>query len=85
VTGGSVPPPPATAGGSVPPTTTQTGTADSGQQPAVAGGATTKAAALPIDLTNKRLKTLALVLLAYPLLILATAPFRAPARLPRGR
>jgi hypothetical protein len=85
VTGGSVPPPPAAVGGSVPPTTTQTGTADSGQQPAVAGGATPKAAALPIDLTNKRLKTLALVLLAYPLLILATAPFRAPARLPRGR
>ena len=84
-TGGSVPPPPASVGGSVPPTSTQTGTTDAGQQPAVAGGATPKAAALPIDLTNKRLKTLALVLLAYPLLILATAPFRAPARLPRGQ
>lgn len=76
--------PPASAASSVPPPT-QTGTATTvppAQQPAVAAGAPGKPAALPLDLTNKRLKTLALVLLAYPLLVLATAPFRAPARLP---
>jgi hypothetical protein len=87
VTGGTVPPPPGAGGSAVAPSTTQTGTTETGQQPALAdaGSGTPKPAALPIDLTNKRLKTLALVLLAYPLLILATAPFRAPARLPRGR
>lgn len=85
VTGtGAVPPPPAAGADPSLPTQTTTDT-PSGQQPAVAGGGQSKPAALPIDLTNKRLKTLALVLLAYPLLILATAPFRAPARLPRGR
>jgi hypothetical protein len=78
--------PPATStGGSVPGTPTQTTTTPSGQPPAVASGGTPKNAALPIDLTNKRLKTLALVLLGYPLLVLMAAPFRAPARLPRVR
>jgi len=81
---GSVPPPATTSSGSSLPTQTTTDT-PAGQQPAVASGAQPKPAALPIDLTNKKLKTLALVLLAYPLLILATAPFRAPARLPRGQ
>ncbi|MDQ1696327.1 MAG: hypothetical protein QOJ03_1680 [Frankiaceae bacterium] len=76
-TGGTVPPPPSTP---------ETGTAPAGQQPAVvAGSATPKQVALPIDLTNKRLETLALVLLGYPLLVLMAAPFRAPSRLPRAR
>ena len=94
--GGDIPLPtvPTTGSGAAPPAAAPTGTSSlpeqattdtpAGQQPAVASGGQ-KPAALPIDLTNKRLKTLALVLLAYPLLILATAPFRAPARLPRGR
>jgi hypothetical protein len=56
-----------------------------GQQPAVAAAGAAKAVALPSDLTNKRLKTLALVLLAYPLLVLLTAPLRGPSRLPRAR
>ena len=85
VTGtGAVPPPPSTTSGGTLPAQTST-TTPAGQQPAVAGTAQPKPVALPTDLTNKKLKTLALVLLAYPLLILATAPFRAPARLPRGR
>ena len=86
VAAGGQPPaaPSSTGGAAVPPSTTQTGTTPSGQQPAVAGG-TPKNAALPLDLTNKRLKTLALVLLGYPLLVLMAAPFRAPARLPRLR
>jgi hypothetical protein len=83
-TGGTVPPPPSSGGGA-PATTTQTTTTPAGQQPAVAQGAAPKAATLPIDLTNKRLKTLALVLLGYPLLVLMAAPFRAPPRLPRVR
>ena len=86
VTSGTNPPPSAAGGSTVPPALTQTGTSTpAGQQPAVAGGAAPKAAALPIDLTNKRLKTLALVLLGYPLLVLMAAPFRAPSRLPRSR
>lgn len=83
VTGGGNPPV-ASAGQNLPPASTQTGTGPtSTQQPAVAGNPS-KPAALPIDLTNKRLKTLALVLLGYPLLLLIAAPFRAPARLPRA-
>ena len=81
----AVPPPPSTGGDPSLPTETTTTSNPGPQQPAVASGGQPKPAALPIDLTNKRLKTLALVLLAYPLLILATTPFRAPARLPRGR
>jgi hypothetical protein len=41
------------------------------------------AAVLGVDLSSKRLKTLALILLGYPLLVLLTGPLRAPARLPR--
>ena len=41
------------------------------------------AAVLGVDLTNQRLRTLCLVLLGYPLIVLLTAPLRAPARLPR--
>jgi hypothetical protein len=82
-TTGAVPPPSTNGGGSLP--AQSTSTTPAGQQPAVAGTAQPKPVALPTDLTNKKLKTLALVLLAYPLLILATAPFRAPARLPRGQ
>lgn len=78
------PPPPSTTGTSSTPAT-QTQSTGSGQQPAVAGSTPQQEnAALPIDLTNKRLKTLALVLLGYPLLVLMAAPFRAPSRLPRG-
>jgi hypothetical protein len=38
-----------------------------------------------VDLTNKRLQTLMLVLLGYPLLVLLGRPLRAPARLPGRR
>jgi hypothetical protein len=38
---------------------------------------------LGVDLTGDRLRTLSLVLLGYPLLVLLSAPLRAPARLPR--
>ena len=83
VTGGVQPPPTSTGTSSTP--ATQTQSTPSGQQPAVAGSTPPqKNVALPIDLTNKRLKTLALVLLGYPLLVLIAAPLRAPARLPRG-
>jgi hypothetical protein len=80
----SAPAPPAgTSRGSTP--ATQPQSTPTGQQPAVAGSTPQqKNVALPIDLTNKRLKTLALVLLGYPLLVLIGAPLRAPARLPRG-
>ena len=89
-------PPPTTPGakapapsqpGSVPalPGTPQTRTAPQTGQPAVVAGAAPKPAALAADLTNKKLETLALVLLGYPLLMLLGAPLRAPARLPRGR
>src|SRR4051794_5967897 len=96
--GGSIqvpPPPPVTGGGPAPAaaggagapppdaSATQTQPASTGQPPAVAAGPAPKPAALASDLTNKRLKTLALVLLGYPLLVLLAAPFRAPARLPR--
>jgi hypothetical protein len=81
---GAVPPPPSVgSGGSLPAQSTTTTPA--GQQPAVAGSGQQNPVALPTDLTNKKLKTLALVLLAYPLLMLAAAPFRAPSRLPRAR
>ena len=48
-----------------------------------AAPATQPVAVLGVDLTSKRLKTLALVLLGYPVLVLLSAPLRAPARLPR--
>jgi hypothetical protein len=84
VTGGG-PAPAAASGAGAPPAgapATQTKPAP-GQPPTVAAGAAPKSAALAADLTNERLKTLALVLLGYPLLVLMAAPFRAPARLPR--
>jgi hypothetical protein len=85
VTGGGPAPAAASGGGAPPPGTsaTQTNPGSTGQPPAVAAGPAPKPAALATDLTNKRLKTLALVLLGYPLLVLLAAPFRAPARLPR--
>ena len=59
--------------------------AQAGAAPATAAApATRPTAVLGVDLTSKRLKTLALVLLGYPLLVLLTAPLRAPARLPRA-
>ena len=75
------------SGGSTPvgPGAATTAAGPTDQQPAVAGGTPSKQVALPTDLTNKRLKTLALVLLAYPLLVLIGAPLRAPARLPRAQ
>ena len=51
--------------------------------PAAAAPAANPAAALGIDLSGDRLRTLSLVLLGYPLLVLLSAPLRAPARLPR--
>jgi hypothetical protein len=84
-TTGSVPPATTGSVGPAPPQGPQTGPAPTGgQPPAVAQHAAAKPAALPIDLTNKRLKLLALVLLGYPLLVLLGAPLRAPSRLPRG-
>jgi len=77
-------PPPSTSTGGVSTPTTQSPGTPAGQQPAVATNTPQRNAALPIDLTNKRLKTLALVLLGYPLLVLIGAPLRAPARLPRN-
>jgi hypothetical protein len=74
--------PPATGG--APSGSEQTTGTPNGQQPAVADGGTPENAAMPTDLTNKRLRTLALVLLGYPLLMVIAAPFRAPSRLPRG-
>jgi hypothetical protein len=44
-----------------------------------------RAAVLGVDLTNERLRLLMLLLLGYPVLVLLSAPLRAPARLPRGR
>lgn len=83
--GGAAAPPPAAVGGGAPPSVdTTTAAPPAGQQPAVAGGNASTPVALPTDLTNKRLKTLALVLLGYPLLVLLGVPFRAPARLPRS-
>jgi len=88
-------PTPTTPTGSVPAPTTPgttgttptvaTDTEEPAQQPAQVAGAAPKPAALGTDLTNKKLKTLALVLLGYPLLILLGAPLRAPSRLPRIR
>jgi hypothetical protein len=52
--------------------------------PAAAGPQTQPAAALGVDLSGKRLRVLALLLLGYPLLVLLSAPLRAPSRLPRG-
>lgn len=53
--------------------------------PVVAGAApATRRAAVGIDLTNKRLRILALVLLGYPAIVLLSAPLRAPARFPRA-
>jgi hypothetical protein len=50
---------------------------------AAAAPPTREAAVLGVDLSSKRLRVLALVLLGYPLLVLLSAPLRAPARLPR--
>src|SRR3954454_15022368 len=85
VTGGGPAPAAASGAGAPPPgaPATQTNPGSTGQPPAVAAGPASKPAALATDLTNKRLKTLALVLLGYPLLVLLAAAFRAPARLPR--
>lgn len=52
-------------------------------QDGVAAPATRAAAVLGIDLSGKRMRVLALVLLGYPLLVLLAAPLRAPSRLPR--
>jgi hypothetical protein len=52
--------------------------------PAAAAPQTQPAAALGVDLSGKRLRVLALLLLGYPLLVLLSAPLRAPSRLPRG-
>lgn len=84
VTGKSNPAAPAPTGSSTLPGTPQTQTSSPTGQPAVVAGPAPKNAALPVDLTNKKLETLALVLLGYPLLMLLSAPLRAPARLPRG-
>lgn len=84
--GVTAPPPASVPGGTTPPADTAvTGSAPAAQQPAVASNGAQTPVALPTDLTNKRLKTLALVLLGYPLLVLIGAPLRAPSRLPRAR
>jgi hypothetical protein len=55
-----------------------------GTAPVTAAAPQTRpAAVLGVDLSSKRLRTLGLVLLGYPLLVLLSAPLRAPARLPR--
>ena len=84
-TGSAAPAAPAQAGTPPLPSTPQTQTAPQTGQPAIVASPAPKNAALPTDLTNKKLETLALVLLGYPLLLLLAAPLRAPARLPRGR
>jgi hypothetical protein len=70
--------------GAAPPALTGAAPATAGA-PARSAAATQSqpAAVLGVDLSSKRLKTLALILLAYPLLVLLTAPLRAPARIPR--
>lgn len=83
--GGTTPAAPAQAGTPPLPSAPQTQSTPQQGQPAIVAGPAPKNAALPIDLTNKKLETLALVLLGYPLLLLLAAPLRAPARLPRGR
>jgi hypothetical protein len=59
---------------------------DNGGAPDVATGAAPAQAPqlAGFDVTGKRMKTLALVLLAYPLLVLIGRPLRAPSRLPRS-
>jgi hypothetical protein len=79
---GAVQQPP--AGGALSAAAPAVAAAQPGAAPAAAAPPATKpVAALGVDLTSKRLKTLALVLLGYPVLVLLTAPLRAPARLPR--
>jgi hypothetical protein len=85
VTGKTSPAAPTSAGVAPVPGTPQTQTTSPNGQPAVVAGPPPKVAALATDLTNKKLETLALVLLGYPLLMLLGAPLRSPARLPRGR
>jgi hypothetical protein len=51
--------------------------------PSTAAPAAEPRAVLGVDLIGARLRTLSLVLLGYPLLVLLSAPLRAPARLPR--
>jgi hypothetical protein len=78
--------PPPAAAGALPGSLGTAATVPNGAQPAVVGPAGKRPVALlGVDLTNKRLRTLMLVLLGYPLLVLLTAPLRAPARLPRLR
>lgn len=78
--------PPPAAAGSLPGSSGTAATVPNGAQPAVVGPAGKRPVALlGVDLTNKRLRTLMLVLLGYPLLVLLTAPLRAPARFPRLR
>jgi hypothetical protein len=79
-TGGSagVAPPPSTSGTVAAPDPTI-------DQPQVAGDSPALAPRLAAnDTTWKRIQTLALVLLAYPLLVLIGRPLRAPSRLPGG-
>ena len=57
--------------------------APAGAAPSAAAPAAKPTAVLGVDLTGDRLRTLSLVLLGYPLLVLLSAPLRAPARLPR--
>jgi hypothetical protein len=85
VTGKSNPAAASATGNTSLPSAPQTQTTSPTGQPAVVAGPAPKEAALPTDLTNKKLETLALVLLGYPLLMLLGAPLRAPARLPRAR
>ena len=58
--------------------------APGGPAPAAAAPQTQPTAALGVDLSGKRLRVLALLLLGYPLIVLLSAPLRAPSRLPRG-
>lgn len=85
-------PPPAVGGASTP--GAPTALAPVGQAPVVSvpgakaptlsSPTTRPTAVLGVDLSSRRLKALCLVLLGYPLLVLLSAPLRAPARLPRA-
>ena len=67
-----------------PQTPAQVGAAGTGSTPDVAPAAPSQPKLAADDTTWKRIKTLALVLLAYPLLVLIGRPVRAPSRLPGG-
>jgi hypothetical protein len=75
---------PSAGGGPLPVAPTTTTTGPTGPAPTVVAPARHNAALLGVDVTNKRLETLALVLLAYPLALLLGRPLRAPSRLPGG-